>query len=266
VAVKHVSPSSWALFEQCRFAWAMRYVEGIRDDGSVYTAAGSAFHEVPELVYMHEPDVRLDVAPVAKELAVESWADEYERHGGTADELERKVDQWWLALISMEYPFLLDVVSTEERHETTLNGVPVVLVTDRVVRVQHRRRRDLTVGRLDDFKTGKKKPARRQMVMGAACIEQRHDIKVPEAHLIYVATGEVIPVLTGEVAQRSVLDDLARVWDEMREAELTGDWPANPGPLCSWRSADGRTGECPYLDKCPAGQKYVRQHGGRRRS
>lgn len=264
MTLKHVSPSSWNLWEQCRLAFAAKYIEGKRDDGSVHTVAGTAFHVVPELVYLHEPEVRPKVAPVVKEYAIEEHRDEYAAHGGTVDELVKKVDEWWLMLTSLETPSRLDVVTTEERHETELNGVPVVLVTDRVVRVPARRR-DLQELRLDDFKSGKRKPARRQMVMGAAAIEQRYGVKVPIAQLIYVASGHVDPVQTGPAAQKSVLDDLASTWDEMREAELTGHFPAKPGPLCSWRSADGRTGECPHLSECKAGQRYVREHGGRRR-
>lgn len=252
-----MSPSSWGLWCQCRLAFAARYIDGERDDGSVHTVAGSAFHVVPELVYLHEPEVRPKVAPVVKEYAIEEHRGAYEAHGGTVDDLAAKVHEWWLMLTSLETPVMVDVVSTEERHDTELNGVPVVVITDRVVRVPGRRRREVPEHRLDDFKSGKKRPARRQMVMGAAVIEQRYGVKVPLANLIYVASGQIDEVQTGPTAQKSVLDDLAVTWEAMREAELTGDFPASPSALCEW---------CSHYGSCKQGQRYVREHGTRRRT
>jgi CRISPR/Cas system-associated exonuclease Cas4 (RecB family) len=256
VAVKHVSPSSWKTWAECPKKWAARYVHEVGDKAGPEAVAGSTFHLAADVLYDHPPSMRgADLREACSEAATELYVEEFVEAGGKAEELRPFVDECFLGLSGIEFASQVDVVSTEETFEgVKLNGVPVKIVTDRVQRVKDGRQRPVL--KLVDYKSGKKRPARQQMVMGAAVIEQKYGEKVPKAELYYVRFGEAHEVLTGPAAQSSVLDQLAEAWDEMRAAVVDDHFPAKPSPLCPW---------CAVFESCEQGKRYVRQHGNRRK-
>lgn len=257
-----LSPSQWGTWEHCPRKWRHRYIDGLPDPGSIHTVAGKAAHLMLELFMAHEPGDRTpDLREVCLEVALEEHAEEMERLAVDPATVRR-----WVTESSVGFPVTepappsrARVLHTEQRHTMEVNGVPVLLVLDRVDRVEDRKGvRALPI----DYKSGAKirveTKERRQMILSAIAAEEITGLPAtPRAQLRFVRMGEVREVLTGAHARATVAEDILRTWRQITAACLEDDFEARPGALCNW---------CPYAtnDICPQGAREARRYRERK--
>jgi len=254
-----LSPSAWSTWEQCPRRWKFRYVDGLRDEGSIHTVSGRVAHAALDLLMSHPPEDRsTSLRRACLEVALESHAEEIERVGADPD----TVRTWATDAVETfpvtepGTPSSANVLHTEREHRMEVNGVPVLLIVDRIDLVPHKLQ---PTALAIDYKAGARVKVdegyKRQMVLSAMAAEEITSLPAPRAELRFVRMGEVREVKTGPTARATVAEDLRRAWLKITEACLEDEFPARPGPLCNW---------CPYEQDCPDGRRAARQYRERK--
>lgn len=98
-----------------------------------------------------------------------------------------------------------------------------------------------------------KRPGRRdwlaekglQLAAYAAAVEVLDERPVSEGALVWTASGRVDDFTMSDTAKANAVRWLSRIWRDIEAAAEADDFPANPGPLCSW---------CVLVAECPEGR------------
>lgn len=105
--------------------------------------------------------------------------------------------------------------------------------------------------------TGKREPGRnneylapkkRTLMLYAAAVEALDGRPVHEAALIWTATGKVDDFEVDDIEIAGAVRWLRRAWESLNRDLVSGEFAAQPGPLCSW---------CPGAGRCPEGQEAI---------
>jgi putative RecB family exonuclease len=257
---KHLSPTSWATWEQCPLRFRLRYIEHLADPAGPAAAVGTFAHAVLEHLYDLEPPRR--TLGAAKEQATGLWAtmagDKVCDSLGVHPRMfKRAVMNGVVGDFELEDPTAVEVHSTEHRHEWTEGDTPMVCVIDRVDRNP---RDSLNPGlTVSDYKTGSvptradaMAKAHRQIAVNGLAVR---DIEGPlavarQGALLYTTAEHVEPVLIGPDVLDQTADEAQETWGAILAACDTDEFPANPGPLCPF---------CSYVGVCPDGQAQTRR-------
>ena len=137
-----LSPSSMDLYHQCPRRFEEEKMKGLYSPPGVEALLGTFVHRVLELLMQHPSEERTRDA--AKECARLAWPEtEAEKDFirlNLTDEAKLKFrwDGWTSVLnyFEMENPVEVDVVSTEQRLEVIIDGVPLRGIIDRLDRVE----------------------------------------------------------------------------------------------------------------------------------
>ena len=256
VPPKHLSPSSASVFRQCPQRWKFRYIDRLPDPPGEAALAGTFAHRVLEDLLSLEPQDR--TMDRARALATEVWSDMQDDRDFRALELDPdgvRNFKWaaWRAiegLWDLEDPKTVELIDTETEVSVEIGGVPFIGYIDRVESTA-----DGLV--ISDYKSGRA-PGRRfssdrleQVLLYAAALAELQGTLPARARLLYLGQrideAEVTAENIGEVTER-----LAATWEELLRRSETGEFPADPGPLCGW---------CAFVRHCPEGLAEVeRRH------
>lgn len=257
----YLSPSAWGRWEQCQQSWAFRYVEGLPDPGSIHTVHGLIVHETLDMLMSLEPDDRTtSVRDVLLEMALEHHADQIEQLKLDAGLIARWARESLETFPSTEpaTPWGADVLATERRHEMVVEGVPVLLIVDRIDRKVDKLGHETALS--IDYKSSRKakmtSAIQRQMVLSAIAAEQITGLPAtPEAEVRFVRVGQTRHVKTGAAARATVAEDLQRAWRQIAGAVVEDDFRVSPSPLCHF---------CSYQEHCPEGAREARRYRERK--
>lgn len=262
VTVSGLSPSSLELWLQCPRKFHAEKYEG-RSGGTGRPAVlGTFVHLVLERLMGLEPDRR--TVKAARELTLSAWpefvaGDDWsqwaaqEGDGFDVDLVEFRRDAWSsvCGLFQIEDPAAVDVVATERFVESTVDGVPLRGIVDRLEREDVFG--DLVV---TDYKTGKvpapwfRAAKFRQLNLYAALVESDQGERPAEGRLLFTTYGEVVGTSITAESVAEAVEVASAAWSSLRDAESSDEWPAQPGPLCGW---------CPFVAECEAGLAEVRE-------
>ncbi len=253
---RHLSPSSASTFRQCPLRWKFHYVDKLPDPPGESAVAGTFAHRVlEELLQLGAEERTLERA---RALAKEVWADtetdsDYVALGLDPDGIRNFKWTAWRAiegLWDLEDPKTVEVEATEVKVSVKIGGVPFVGYIDRVEKCGEG-------SVISDYKSGRA-PSRRfsesrleQVLLYAAAFAELEGTLPARVRLLYLGQRidetSVTPEAIAEVTSR-----LAETWEELLERSATGDFPPQPGPLCSW---------CAFVNHCPEGLAEVeRRH------
>jgi len=256
---QRLSPSGASTFEQCPRRWRFRYVERLPDPPGEPALVGTFAHRVLELL-MQRPSAERTVEN-AKLIARQEWpeveADDDFQALGYGD-TEAKQFRWkaWQAiegLWTLEDPKSVEVEATEQDLEVELDGVPFRGIVDRL---------DVEGDGLvvTDYKSGKAPSPRYrrarldQVLLYAAAVQADSGQMPVRARLLYLGQRPVgIDVNQTEID--GVVQKLKGTWDGINEACGSDSFAPKTGPLCGW---------CPYIDRCPEGEKEAKKRQARK--
>lgn len=237
---------------KCLRGWWWKYIQGIDDPSGPDARRGTLVHAVLEHLCLLPPQER--TIDAAARIAFEHWQPDPD---GEPDPPELRRVAWRNVLRALNLPEVAAArtVATEVAVRVDLAGIPL---TGYIDRVEHGRR-GLEVA---DYKDGRRRTdarskaeKKRQVILYAAALPLVEppdgDDPYPrpaDASLIYTAAGVIdrYPVTDRSVA--TAVGWLSDRWDDLSAARASGNFPVNPGPLCSW---------CPAVAMCPAGLDAV---------
>lgn len=244
---QRLSVSQANTYAKCARRWWWQYIAGIKDPPGPDAIRGTLVHKVLEHLCLLPPGQR--TIDAAARIALEHWNT---TDDGPVPAWVRRV-AWRNVVRALRLPEVTEpaAAGVEVGFDVTLNGVPFRGFIDRVTNgpdgIEIDDYKDGNVPRYDDGRAEKK----RQIVLYAAAYELGPQPLNPDGlvrpvagSLIYTAAGVVdrYPI-TGQ-AVSSAVRWLRRQWDGIQTARVSGEFPTNPGPLCSW---------CPAVGRCPDG-------------
>lgn len=258
---KGLSPSSMELYHQCPKRFEVQKIDGGYEPSGYAALLGTFVHRILELVMEQPPEGR--TLDYAKEAARKAWPEtqqdkDFVLLGLTED--EQRAFRWsgWHSVenyFEMEDPTQVQVESTEEWVEATINGVKMRGIIDRLDRVDG----DLVV---TDYKNGKVPDPKyrgskwEQLNFYAAMVDEIKGERPVEGRLIFTAHSEVLDTPFTDQSVDAVITKVTATWADIeRDFDGRGFKPI-PGPLCGW---------CPVLPTCPEGmaETYMRYKKGR---
>jgi putative RecB family exonuclease len=251
-----LSPSSIDLWLQCPRKFREEKVRG-REGGTGEAALmGTYVHLILERL-MQLPSGQRTVS-AARELTLSAWDDfaSTESWLGWAADNEPDLTSFrrraWASVcgyFDIENPNGVEVLDTERFMSTTVEGVPLRGIVDRVDRDVF----DDVV--IVDYKTGKvpapwfRASKFRQLNLYAAMYESLLGERPAEGRLLFTSFGEVIGTTIDAESTAAAVEVASTAWVEIGDSFAAGRWDASPGPLCGW---------CPFVAECEAGLAEVR--------
>lgn len=245
-----LSPSRASDFLTCPLLYRFRVIDRIPEKPSPEAARGTVVHAVLERLFDLPPGRR------------------------TLEEADMLLRPQWETLLAAE-PELADLIGEDEL-EGFFAGARELLTTYFTLedpnRLQPAEREtyiecDLDSGlrlrgyidRLDvapngairvvDYKTGKapreayEQRALFQMRFYALVLWRLRNVIPAVLRLVYLGSGHVLEYTPDEADLRATERKLGAIWAAIKRAYATGEWRANPGPLCDW---------CDHRVRCPA--------------
>ncbi|MCA1217175.1 RecB family exonuclease [Streptomyces sp. 8L] len=240
-----LSPSRANDFMQCPLLYRFRVIDKLPEKPSEAATRGTLVHAVLERLFDDPAGER--TAPRAKAMVPHQWdrlvaarpelaglfaGDEAgERLAAWLAQAEALVERWF----ALEDPTRLEPAEREMFVETELDsGLRLRGVIDRV---------DVAPTgevRIVDYKTGKAprpqyaESAHFQMAFYALVVWRLKGVVPRRLQLVYLGSGDVLtydPVLADlERVERKLL----ALWDAIRRATETGEFPPRPTKLCGW--------------------------------
>ena len=232
----HLSPSSATAFEGCQRRWKFKYVDRQREPSGQEALVGSFAHRVLEVLCEFPATERtLDHAKVIAKQEWPEFAEDKDFQALALDESEARAFRWraWLAisgLWDLEDPAKVEVVSTEQKLNVALEGVPFVGVVDRVDRV---------AGKLvvSDYKSGTLPAVRwrqdkvQQVMLYAAALWASGGELPDRTRLLYLGQ-RILDVRVTERRVEESVDQLSQVWGQMASACESETFEPNTTVLC----------------------------------
>ncbi len=246
-----LSPSRAADFKQCPLKYRFRAIDRIPEPPTRRAVRGTVVHAVLEALYALPETERTPERATA--LAGPAWS----RVLGEQPEAARLLDgegelETFLeevrALVhtyyQLEDPRRFEPESCETRLEVELpGGAPLRGFVDRI---------DVAPTgelRVVDYKTGRvprpdqETRALFQLKFYALMLLRTRGVVPAQLRLIYLADAELLTYTPDEAELRRFERTLTALWQAVRTAGSTGDFPPNPGWLCDY---------CAYKSLCPA--------------
>ncbi len=251
-SLKHLSPSSAGMYQQCARKWKFRYLDRLPDPPGPAALTGTFAHRALELLLQEPADNRTEAR--AKELARVAWPETAEDADYQALELDDKAArhfrwQGWTAikgLWKLENPALVDVVATEQRVDTMIGEVPFRGIVDRLDNEPD--------GQIvADYKSGRAPSPRyregrlAQVLLYAAAIAAETGVVPVRARLLYLGQRIIETPVTDEAVGAAV-ETLTATWNNVQSDCARNEFEPTTGPLCAW---------CPFASQCPEGMAEV---------
>jgi putative RecB family exonuclease len=255
-APRSVSPTSASAWRQCGLKYALSYLYGWQESGSLPQLVGNAAHRAVELLYGLHPADR--TRPTASDLHRTAYREESApdtfnvlktRHPGLEQQVIAAGEDALDGLFDLEDPTLVTVSpeGLEVWVSADLYGAPVRGRIDRLYDASG-------AYVVADYKSGKvPAPAYTAKAFfglwtyAAALAASDPDRVLPDrVELLYLIGRERLsrPVLRDvAIAQAR---ELATIWQEIGDAHTAGKVAAQTGPLCNW---------CAFQPACPAFDK-----------
>ncbi len=255
----YISPSSANSFDGCPLRWKFKYVDRLPDPSNQPALVGSFAHLILEKLYELAPQQR--TKEQAKTLARELW-DEFacdkNYQALELDDDQARLFRWqgWLAIEGiwkLEDPKAIEVISTEQKIDTHLDGVPFRGIVDRVERSE---RGALIVS---DYKSGYlphqmwRKDKILQVMLYAAALNEISDEQPAEARLLYLGK-RTLDVKVTQPSMAEARKTIKKTWTEIETACDTQTFEAKAGVLCGW---------CAFIEQCPTGQKHLEERSAK---
>ena len=261
-ALRPLSPSSMALYDDCPKKWMYRYIEKLPDPPGISAVMGSFAHSVLEHLMQLPPKERTQEN--ARERATKTFkitrlTPEFRNLELTDEEIRSFKRQAWQAITGLwdlENPEEVEVASTEQHLKVDVRGVPFRGYIDRVDESPE----GLVV---NDYKSGKPNSqewidqSRRhvedkhlfQVMLYSAAITEETGAFPAKARVLYI--GEQRQVSEEPVTEEKLTDvtsQLLNTWDALATDLRRRKFDPNPSPLCGW---------CPFVSHCEEGQMKV---------
>ena len=258
-ALRPLSPSSMALYDDCPKKWMYRYIEKLPDPPGISAVMGSFVHSVLEHLMKLQPEERTQ--DNARERATKTFnitrrTPEFCNLELTDEKISGFKWQAWKAierLWDLENPEEVAVASTEQHLRVDVRGVPFRGYIDRVDESPE----GLVV---NDYKSGKPPSqewidqSRRhledkhlfQVMLYSAAIAEETGVSPAIARVLYIGEQKQIseePVTEEKLTD--VTDRLLQTWEALASDLRRKKFDPNPGPLCGW---------CPFISHCEEGQ------------
>ena len=261
-ALRSLSPSSMALYDECPKKWMYRYIEKQPDPPGVAAVMGSFAHSVLEHLMQLPPEERDQEK--AREWATKTFkitrlTPEFRNLELTDEEISDFKKQAWQAITGLwelENPQEVEVASIEQHLKVDVRGVPFRGYIDRVDKSP-----DGLV--INDYKSGKPTSSawidqsRRhvedkhlfQVMLYAAALTEETGAFPAKTRVLYIGNQKQVseePVNEEKLAD--VTDQLLNTWEALSADLRRREFDANPSALCGW---------CPFVSLCPEGQMKV---------
>ena len=261
-ALRPLSPSSMALYDDCPKKWMYRYIEKLPDPPGVSAVMGSFAHSVLEHLMQLPPEERTQEN--ARERATKTFkitrlTSEFRNLELADEEISSFKRQAWQAITGLwelENPEEVEVASTEQHLKVDVRGVPFRGYIDRVDESPE----GLVV---NDYKSGKPNSQERidqsrrhvedkhlfQVMLYSAAIAEETGASPATARVLYI--GEQRQVSEEPVTEEKltdVTDQLLHTWEALASDLRRRKFDPNPSPLCGW---------CPFVSHCEEGQMKV---------
>ena len=261
-ALRPLSPSSMALYDDCPKKWMYRYIEKLPDPPGISAVMGSFAHSVLEHLMQLPPEERTQEN--AREWATKTFkitrlTPEFRNLELAEEEISSFKRQAWQAITGLwhlENPEEVAVASTEQHLRVDVRGVPFRGYIDRVDESPE----GLVV---NDYKSGKPTSqewidqSRRhvedkhlfQVMLYSAAIAEETGAFPAAARVLYIGEQKQVSEETvTEEKLADVTDQLLSTWDALAADLRRREFEPNPGPLCGW---------CPFVSHCEEGQMKV---------
>lgn len=253
-----LSPSKISTFTTCGTKFYLNYVLGLDHGATCATLRGTIAHAALEAFYARPPADRtvdhLDADWVAAHAAIVGepdgeWA-QLVADGVNPETLQAEVvdasRHLAARIFDLENPASVTASGLEQRIATTVGGVPVRGIIDRVDT-------DPVTGEvvIVDYKSGKAPPVAYErsrlegVRMYAAMYLAAYGVRASRVRLIYLGgDATTIDVEITDQVLGATVKRLAAVWRAIQQAVDRGSFRPKVGPLCDW--CDHKTsGACP---------------------
>ncbi|MFI5717187.1 RecB family exonuclease [Nocardia sp. NPDC051750] len=246
-----LSPSRAADFKQCPLKYRLRAIDRIPEPPTRQAVRGTVVHAVLEDLYAlpaaeRDPERAMTLAEPAwsRVLAAEPGAARLVDDDGGLDGFLAEVRALVRTYYRLEDPRRFDPESCETRLEVELaDGAPLRGFVDRI---------DVAPTgelRVVDYKTGRAPDPTRetralfQLKFYALMLLRTRAVVPAQLRLVYLADAQLLTYTPEEQELLRFERTLMALWEAVRTAGSTGDFPPNPGWLCDY---------CAYKSLCPA--------------
>lgn len=249
VAPRPLSPSRASDFKSCPLKYRFRTIDRLPEPPSAAAARGTLVHAALQRMFSQPPAERTEPAVAA--TLPDIWADMLAREPQLA-ELPESADlgAWFDAArgllrtyFGMEDPTRFEPEACELLVETTLGtDVPARGIIDRV---------DVSptgLIRIVDYKTGRAPAAAFadnalfQLKFYALMLLRLRGVVVARLRLVYLGDGQFLEYTPDRAGLEAFEGSVASLWNAIREATATGNFPARRSRLCDW---------CAFQQFCP---------------
>lgn len=251
-----LSPSRVSEFESCPRRFWYRSMLRLPDAATEATLKGTLVHTAIEHLFELPRAERTPAAGqrLLTDAITVAWQDPgYAHLAAAGHDLRQRVAREAAALLggyfAIEHPERFDPAHQELRIQTTLAGVPVVGVIDRLDRTESDEGERLWIS---DYKTGTPPTSRFeekaffQLWLYAAMVHAQFGQYPYRLRLLYLKDNPATAVrrrdVTPEAVERAVAK-LVEVWDAIHAAAAAGRWEPKVSRLCDY---------CPFQQLCPA--------------
>jgi len=243
----HLSPSSLNTFLTCPLKFKYSKIDGIREPATEATLMGNFVHEVLELLYAQDYELR--TPELAKNLARSLWNDKYSDEAIGVVRQEKQNEFRWRSWFCIENLWALEdpTTTTVDEIEYELNGdLGGVRLKGFVDRFSYDENGKIVVG---DYKTGKV-PGKNweddkffQLYIYAALLQELGIGEVSEVELIYLKGPKVLNRTVSAEHLESAVDTVVSVKNQIDERCETETFETKKSRLCDW---------CYFKKNCPA--------------
>lgn len=154
-----IRPSSVDSFQQCSYQWAKVFLEGVNSIPSSRAAIGTGIHKAIEVMWKEaiERGIKDPNTDMMFDAGIEAFKEESKKEGmsyndgETIDTCNKEIVAGTQAFVEELVPFLDIPSATEQRFTLEIGNHPIVKSLSGTVDY-------IATGRIDDVKTGKRKP------------------------------------------------------------------------------------------------------------
>jgi putative RecB family exonuclease len=244
-----LSPSRLNRFVSCPLAFRYSYIEKLPQPATIYQLRGTLVHRALQILFGN--DARARTRAIAHAALDQAWEEmatgpDAESLGLVGDGASRFVRDGHALVekyFNLEDPTAVVTVGIELDLRAMHGDVELRGIIDRLDRL------DDGHFVLTDYKTGRSPRVDRArsslagVLFYAYLCEAVIGVRPREVRLVYLADEVVIVEEPSDQAMRGLVQRATAVWHAIERACETGDFRANPSPLCK---------SCAFSDRCPA--------------
>lgn len=247
-----LSPSSVTTFLQCPLKYRYSRIDKIPEPPSEAQVLGNITHDALEGLFGLPAEER--TIQSARRIMILQWHAKWQNV--CKDELHlsphgQHLLRWnaWSCVenyFALEDPTSVVLDGVEEEVFAEVAGAPMLGYMDRWYM-------DGDFAVIQDYKTGKvskppyDKDKKLQLFIYTELVEQLKQVKVSRAELLYLkGKGQRVSYTPSPEEMEGMRRTVRQVWDDLRAACETGEFPTNKTRLCDW---------CHYKPGCPAWQR-----------